>query len=68
MRTGVTRTDGEENPKSEIRNPKEIRRPKSESYTTPLSVIVFGLRISDFELLSDFGLRISDFHPRFISS
>ena len=44
------------NPKSEIRNPKEIRSPKSEPFA-----IGTVLRPSAFELLSDFGFRISDF-------
>jgi len=43
------------NPKSEIRNPKEIRSPKSEGTGRRLSI-----RVSDFGLLSDFGFRISD--------
>jgi hypothetical protein len=45
------------NPKSEIRNPKEIRSPKPECVPGGAKV-----RISDFGLLSDFGFRISDFN------
>src|SRR5436190_23826180 len=46
------------NPKPEIRNPKEIRSPKSEKATNALKPI---FRVSDFGLPSDFGFRISDF-------
>jgi len=61
-----------QNPKSEGRNPKEIRSPKPE--TAPALVQPTGegspltspatdaaLRDSDFGLLSDFELRTSDF-------
>jgi hypothetical protein len=65
-------------PKSEIRNPKEYRMPKSEQ---PLEDSAFwgwgdeplleasvlredGLRNSAFGFVSDFGLRISDFRPQ----
>src|SRR5438445_1548491 len=41
--------------KSEIRNPKSERSPKSEQCSDR------SIRISGFGLLSDFGLRISDF-------
>ncbi len=44
----------DENPKSEIRNPKEIRSPKPEE--RPGS---FGFRISAFFRISGFGFRIS---------
>ena len=43
------------NPKSEIRNPKQIRRPKSETAARPEAV-----RVSDFGLPSDFEFRTSD--------
>src|SRR5258707_9106610 len=53
---------------TEIRNPKEIRRPKSEWSSRKPAVcsgfgfrISFGFRPSDFGILSDFGPRISDF-------
>ena len=44
----------EQNPKSEIRSPKEARIPKSESVAAVVAV-------SDFGFPSDFGARISDF-------
>ena len=44
------------NPKSEIRNPKEIRSPKSEQSGAQS----FGFRISDFFRVSGFGFRIYD--------
>src|SRR5580765_6763007 len=48
-----------ENPKSEIRNPREARNPKSEKPARAKA----SLRISVFGFLSDFGIRISDlFH------
>jgi len=61
------------NPKTETRNPKEIRRPKSEEAeqfgrpwhcgpigsSTVESVGDFGFRISSFFRVSGFGLRIS---------
>ena len=52
-----------QSPKSEIRNPKEIRRPKSESATVRSSVSAQSksFRTSDFVLPSDFGFRFSDF-------
>ena len=46
-----------QNPKSEIRNPKEARSPKSEKAADRT---IF--RYSDFGFLSDFGIRISDFN------
>src|SRR5262245_16498515 len=42
------------NPKSEIRNPKEIRMPNVRTTTSRFS----GFRISGFFRISDFGLRI----------
>ncbi len=45
------------NPKSEIRNPKEFRRPKAEAKAGDHSV-----RNSEFGLLSEFGPRNSDLH------
>jgi len=45
------------NPKSEIRNPKEIRSPKRE-----MRRYAHVIRISTFGFLSDFGIRISDFN------
>jgi hypothetical protein len=52
--------------KSEARNPKTESSPKAEARSAasgnPLIARAgFGLRISDFGLLSDFGLRISAF-------
>ena len=44
--------------KSETRNPKSERRPKSEIRK---GFAAATLRISDFGLLSDFGFRVSDF-------
>jgi len=40
--------------KTEIRNPKEVRNPKSEISNRPVSASAFDVRIS-------FGIRISDF-------
>jgi hypothetical protein len=48
-------------PKSEVRSPKEGRNPKSEGIISEPDRVSFGLRTSDFGLLSDFGFRISDF-------
>src|SRR5260221_13510189 len=45
-----------QNPKDEIRNPKEDRNPKSE-WIAPRA----WFRASAFGFASDFGLRISDF-------
>ena len=52
--------------KSATRRPKEGRGPKSEKRNPrPSAVrICFGLRPSDFGLLSAFDLRPSDFRPR----
>ena len=44
-------------PRSEIRNPKEIRDPKPE--WRPVATRFFGLRPSGLFRISDFGLRIS---------
>ena len=52
-KTKAAGNDGE-NPKPEIRNPKEIRSPKSE-WDRRLG---FGIRNSDFFRASDFGFRI----------
>jgi hypothetical protein len=65
------------NPKSEIRRPKEGRNPKAEirrrgaffasewhwelDGTKTIAASKYGLRISDFGLLSAFGFRISGF-------
>jgi len=58
------------NPKSEIRNPKEGRSPKSEYRSIPYlrpsvvkslrvnSALLFGFRISAFFRISDFGFRV----------
>src|SRR6476469_4557983 len=51
----------ETNPKPEIRNPKEIRRPKSELLSSG-AVFRFEFRISGFVRISDFGFRISFIH------
>jgi hypothetical protein len=57
----------ETNPKSEIRNPKEIRIPKPETSlhaaweNSPTSVGQL-FRHSGFGLLSDFGIRVSEFN------
>jgi acetate kinase len=59
-------TTENQNPQSAIRNPNEIRSPKSEIPLPPRQVsgTTPSLRISDFALLSDFGFRFSDFKPR----
>src|SRR2546427_12654885 len=55
------------NPKSEARNPKEFRNPKSEKLAgpglklPPMGVTCVRFRPSEFGLLSDFGFRVSDF-------
>src|SRR6185503_363834 len=51
------------NPKSETRNPKTERRPKSES-RIDAALCREPLRISGLGLLSEFELRISDFKSR----
>src|ERR1051325_7159045 len=48
--------------KSEIRNSKSERRPKSEGRNIRLGDA--SVRISDFGLLSGFGFRVSDFGQR----
>jgi cell division protein FtsW len=48
------------NPKSEIRNPKELRNPKSEPALRPARAR-FGFRASDFLRVSELGLRNSRF-------
>ena len=50
-----------ENPNAETRNPKEIRRPKSEGPAS--SFDLFGLRASGFGLPSGFGFRVSGWFP-----
>ena len=54
--------------KSEIRNPKSERNPKTEIRNPKQNGFTWNMRnhirISDFGLLSDFGLRISDFRRR----
>src|SRR5438132_4201714 len=49
--------DAGENPKSEIRNPKQTRTPKAESEAAKASV-----RASGFGIASDFGLRTSELY------
>src|SRR5258708_37800885 len=44
------------NPKSEVRNPKEIRSPKPEVVSQAQG---FAFRISTFHRISDFGFRFS---------
>jgi hypothetical protein len=48
------------NPKSEIRNPKEISMRKKEKLTLSSRLFLI-LMNSSFVFLSDFGFRISDF-------
>src|SRR5262249_19003736 len=48
---------GEDEKKSECRNPKQIQNPKSQTET----LAVWDFRIWDLELASDFGFRDSDF-------
>src|SRR5262245_28538470 len=63
-------TSPAENPKSEYRNPKQIRNPNDQNRTTNerrfrirvLPSSLFG--ISTFEFVSDFEIRISDFQSR----
>jgi hypothetical protein len=43
------------NPKSQIRNPKQIQIPNDSNPKR------FGIGILDFDIVSDFVLRISDF-------
>jgi len=55
------------NPKSEVRKKSEVRSPKipaskaGRQETFPSNPWI-ELRISDFELLSDFGFRVSEFN------
>ena len=57
---------GSTNPKSEVRNPKEIRIPKSEKLVARMtawfenSALPGKVRISGFGFLSDFGFRASN--------
>src|ERR1017187_7571801 len=63
------------NPRPEIRDPKEIRIPKTESRTSirrlesepdyRVRTLTFGFRPSDFGLPSALGFRISDFPSRY---
>jgi hypothetical protein len=51
------------NPKTETRNPKEGRNPKSENSLIQWAAVPLGwlwIRTSGFGLLSAFGIRISD--------
>jgi serine/threonine-protein kinase len=51
------------NPKSEIRNPKQIRNPKEQN-PKMARPNVSDLGHSDLGFVSDFGFRISDFSPK----
>jgi error-prone DNA polymerase len=53
-----------ENPKSEIRNPKEIRSTKSE-FQNDWDRRNVSVRASNFDIPSDFGFRISNFASAF---
>jgi hypothetical protein len=55
---------GRASPKPEIRNPKELRNPKSEFWRSSIHARLAKaacLQASDFELASDFDLRILGF-------
>jgi hypothetical protein len=52
-----------ENPKLEIRNPKQIRNSKSQAQGKR-GPFFSSFRASDFGFVSDFGFRVSDFHRR----
>jgi hypothetical protein len=56
----------ETNPKSEIRNPKQIQMTEARMTETrsPLRNSVLDFGFWSFVLVSDFVLRISDFLPR----
>jgi len=65
---------GRENPKNQIRNPKEIRSPKSQirnscegTLTRRNATVQRLIARSDFGLPSDFDIRISDLRrtPRY---
>src|SRR5438128_12283125 len=49
------------NPKSEVRNPKELRKPKSEIRNPQDGTKAASTSHSDFDIRISFGLRISDF-------
>jgi hypothetical protein len=53
--------DAAGNPKSEVRNPKEVRNPTAATATPENQ-----LRHSDFGLSSDFGFRPSDFATQYV--
>jgi hypothetical protein len=52
------------NPKSEIRNPKQIRISKAEMFKTIARTGVLNFQFSDFEFVADCGLRIADLGVR----
>jgi hypothetical protein len=56
----------ERNPKSETRNPKQIRNPKFPNPKLP--VIRFEFAISVFEFVSNFVLRISSLNRQGIAA
>jgi len=60
-RTSSTTTRARINPKSEIRNPKQIQNSKQKC--SKHTQARFGHWISEFGFVSDFGFRISDFLP-----
>jgi hypothetical protein len=49
------------NPKSEIRNPKQIQIPKAEMVKTIAGAAISNFEFPSFGFVSDFGFRISDF-------
>jgi hypothetical protein len=60
-RTTASLTVERVNPKSEIRNPKQIRMTKTQMLKTGKESQSGGFERSDFEFVSDFVLRISGF-------
>jgi hypothetical protein len=55
------------NPKSEIRNPKQIRNAKREMLQTSGRLASSNFEFLAFDFVSDFGFRISDLvHSTFL--
>jgi hypothetical protein len=48
------------NPKSETRNPKQIRNSKAPMFETHVLCAVLNFEFQPFGFVSDFGFRISD--------
>jgi len=52
------------NPKSEARNPKQIRNSNMEMFKTARLLVVLNFAFSALDIVSDFEFRISNFELR----